>query len=137
VPPDVSVGLVTVSTTASLVAAPTTDRAVLATDINGLTAAGGSALYDATLLAERAAGTTGSRTIVLLTGSRDDSSKATLAQTVSTAQLSGAVVDAVSFGTAAAQVAPLQQLAGCLPPAWPPISRRPFVAPPRTSRPRS
>jgi tight adherence protein B len=110
VPPDVSVGLVTVSTTASLVAAPTTDRAVLATDINGLTAAGGSALYDATLLAERAAGTTGSRTIVLLTGSRDDSSKATLAQTVSTAQLSGAVVDAVSFGTAAAQVAPLQQL---------------------------
>jgi tight adherence protein B len=110
VPPDVQVGLVTVSTTASLVAAPSTDRSALTTDINGLTANGGTALYDATLMAERAVGTTGSRTIVLLCGSRDDSSKATLAQTVSAAQLSGAVVDAVSLGTAATQVAPLQQL---------------------------
>lgn len=110
VPPDVKVGLVTVSTTATLVAAPTTDRAGLSADINGLAANGGTALYDATLLGERAVGTTGSRTIVLLTGSRDDSSKATLAQAVSSAQLSGAVVDAVSLGTAATQVAPLQQL---------------------------
>jgi tight adherence protein B len=110
VPPDVKVGLVRVSTTAALVAAPTTDRAVLTADINGLAATGGTALYDATLLAERAVGTTGSRTIVLLTGSRDDSSKATLAQAVSAAQLSGAVVDAVSLGTAATQVAPLQEL---------------------------
>jgi tight adherence protein B len=110
VPPDVKVGLVTASTTASQVAAPTTDRAALTADINGLAATGGTALYDATLLAERAVGTTGSRTIVLLTGSRDDSSKATLAQAVSTAQLSGAVVDAVSLGTDATQVAPLQEL---------------------------
>jgi tight adherence protein B len=110
VPPDVKVGLVTVSTTASLAAAPTTDRAALTTEINGLAATGGTALYDATLLAERAVGTTGSRTIVLLTGSRDDSSKATLSQAVSAAQLSGAVVDAVSLGTGATQVAPLQEL---------------------------
>jgi tight adherence protein B len=110
VPPDVKVGLVTASTTASQVAAPTTDRAALTADINGLAATGGTALYDATVLAERAVGTTGSRTIVLLTGSRDDSSKATLAQAVSTAQLSGAVVDAVSLGTDATQVAPLQEL---------------------------
>jgi tight adherence protein B len=110
VPPDVKVGLVTVSTTASLVATPTTDRAVLSTDINRLAATGGTALYDATLLAEKAVGTTGSRTIVLLTGSHDDSSKATLAQAVSAAQLSGAVVDAVSLGTSATQVAPLQEL---------------------------
>ncbi len=100
----------TVSTTASLVAAPTIDRAALTADINGLAASGGTALYDATLVAERAVGTTGSRTIVLLTGSRDDSSKASLAQAVSAAQLSGAVVDAVSLGTAATQVAPLQEL---------------------------
>jgi tight adherence protein B len=110
VPPDVKVGLVAVSTTASLVTAPTADRAALTTGINGLAATGGTALYDATLLAERAVGTTGSRTIVLLTGSRDDSSKTSLAQAVSTAQLSGAVIDAVSLGTNATQVAPLQEL---------------------------
>jgi tight adherence protein B len=110
VPPDVLVGLVTVSTTASLLAAPTTDRAALTADIDGLAATGGTALYDATLLAERSVGTTGSRTIVVLTGSRDDSSKATLPEAVSAAQVSGAVVDAVSLGTAAAQVEPLQEL---------------------------
>ena len=110
VPPDLKVGLVTASTTASLVAAPTTDRAVITADINELAASGGSALYDATLLAERAVGTMGSRTIVVLAGSHDDSSKATLAEAVSAAQLSGAVVDAVSLGTSSAQVAPLQQL---------------------------
>ena len=110
VPPDVKVGLVTASTTAALVAAPTVDRAALTADINGLAANGGTALYDATSVAERAVGTTGSRTIVLLAGSRDDSSKASLAQAVSAAQLSGAVVDAISLGTTATQVAPLQEL---------------------------
>jgi tight adherence protein B len=110
VPTDAKVGLVTVSTIASLVAAPTTDRATLTADINSLTANGGTALYDATLIAERAVGTMGSRTIVLLTGSRDDSSKSSLPQAVSAAQLSGAVIDAISLGTIATQVAPLQEL---------------------------
>jgi tight adherence protein B len=110
VPADASVGLVVVSTTAALVTAPTIDRAALTTAINRLTASGGTALYDATLIAERAVGTMGSRTIVLLTGSRDDSSKSSLPQAVSAAQLSGAVIDAISLGTVATQVAPLQQL---------------------------
>jgi tight adherence protein B len=110
VPADASVGLVAVSTTAALVTAPTIDRAALTTAINRLTASGGTALYDATLIAERAVGTMGSRTIVLLTGSRDDSSKSSLPQAVSAAQLSGAVIDAISLGTVATQVAPLQQL---------------------------
>src|SRR5665213_608689 len=110
VPPDTKVGLVTASTTGSLVVAPTVDRAALTADINGLAANGGTALYDATMVAQRAVGTTGSRTIVLLAGSRDDSGKASLSQTVSAAQLSGAVVDAFSLGTTATQVAPLQEL---------------------------
>jgi tight adherence protein B len=110
VPPDVKVGLVRVSTTANLVAAPTTDRTGLAAAINGLVATGNTALYDGTLLAEQTLGTTGSRTIVLLTDGHDDGSKTTLAQAVAAARDSGAVIDAVSFGTAAAQVEPLQQL---------------------------
>jgi tight adherence protein B len=110
VPPDVQVGLITVSTTASVVAAPTTNRAVVAADVNALVATGNTALYDGTLLAEKTVGTTGSRTIVLLTDGHDDGSKASLAEAVASASDSGATLDAVSFGTAAAQVAPLQQL---------------------------
>jgi tight adherence protein B len=110
VPPDVKVGLITVSTAAVLVVAPTTDRAAVTKQIAALVAMGNTALYDGTLLAEKAVGTTGSRTIVLLTDGHDDGSKATLAQAVAAAHDSGAVLDAVSFGTAAAQVEPLQEL---------------------------
>jgi tight adherence protein B len=110
VPPDVKVGLITVSTAAALVVPPTTDRAAVAKQIAALVAVGNTALYDGTLLAEKTVGTTGSRTIVLLTDGHDDGSKATLAQAVAAAHDSGAVLDAVSFGTAAAQVEPLQEL---------------------------
>ncbi len=110
VPPDVKVGLITVSTAAALVVPPTTDRAALTKQIAALAAVGNTALYDGTLLAEKTVGTTGSRTIVLLTDGHDDGSKATLAQAVAAAHDSGAALDAVSFGTAAAQVEPLRQL---------------------------
>ncbi|MDQ1484574.1 MAG: tight adherence protein, partial [Actinomycetota bacterium] len=110
VPSDVRVGLVTVSTTATLVSAPTTNRATLRTAIAALTAGGNTALFDATLLAERSIGTKGSRTIVLLTDGHDDGSTATLSQAVAAVRNSGAVLDAVSFGTADAQVEPLRQL---------------------------
>jgi tight adherence protein B len=112
VPPDVRVGLVVVSTAARLVAAPTTDRTALAADIAGLVAGGNTALYDGVLLAEQTAGADGSRTIVLLTDGHDDGSKTTLTTALAAATTSGAVIDAVSFGTAAAQVQPLQQLTG-------------------------
>jgi tight adherence protein B len=110
VPPDVRVGLITVSTAASVLAAPTTDRAALTADIAGLVATGNTALYDGTLLAEQTAGNTGSRTIVLLTDGHDDGSTATLPQAVASARATGVILDAVSFGTAAAQVEPLQEL---------------------------
>ncbi|HET9186973.1 MAG TPA: type II secretion system F family protein [Acidothermaceae bacterium] len=111
VPSDVKVGLVTVSTTATLVAAPTTDRAALRAKVSALQATGNTALYDGTLLALHTLGDVGSRTIVLLTDGHDEGSQATLAQVVAAEKASnGAVLDAVSFGTASAQVEPLQQL---------------------------
>ena len=112
VPTDVQVGLVTVSTAATVVAKPTTDRAALEADVGALTANGNTALYDGVLLALRALGTTAaSRTIVLLTDGHDEGSATTLGQVAQAVQRSaGVVVDAVSFGTASAQVAPLQQL---------------------------
>jgi tight adherence protein B len=111
VPADVKVGLVTVSTTATLTAPPTTDRAVLRAKVAALQATGDTALYDGTLLALQTLGTVGSRTIVLLTDGHDEGSKASLAQVVAAEKASkGAVLDAVSFGTASAQVEPLKQL---------------------------
>lgn len=111
VPPDVRVGLVTVSTTARLVTAPTTNRAVLKADVAALQVQGNTALYDGTLLALQAVGTEGSRTIVLLTDGHDEGSKATLAQALTALHGSnGVTLDAVSFGTTSVQVDPLRQL---------------------------
>ncbi len=111
VPSDVKVGLVTVSTTATLVATPTTDRAAVRAKVSALQADGNTALYDGTLLALQTLGAVGSRTIVLLTDGHDEGSKASLAQVVAAETSSkGTVLDAVSFGTASAQVEPLKQL---------------------------
>jgi tight adherence protein B len=111
VPADVRVGLVTVSTTATLEATPTTNRAELRSDIAALKVNGNTALYDGTLMALQAVGTTGSRTVVLLTDGHDEGSKATLAQVIAAVHASsGVTLDAVSFGTASAQVAPLRQI---------------------------
>jgi tight adherence protein B len=111
VPADVQVGLITVSTKAKLVAAPSTNRAVVRADIAALQAIGNTALYDGTVLALQTVSYADSRTVVLLTDGHDDGSTTTLAQAVSAARAAGGtVLDAVSFGTAAAQVAPLQQL---------------------------
>jgi tight adherence protein B len=68
-------------------------------------------LYDGTLLALQTLGAVCSRTDVLLTDGHDEGSKATLAQVVAAEKASGgAVLDAVSFGTAVAQVEPLQEM---------------------------
>ena len=111
VPADVRVGLVTVSTTAVLAVAPTTNRTLVRNQVAALQATGNTALYDGTLLALQTLGKSGSRTVVLLTDGHDEGSKATLAQVIAAAKASdGAVLDAVSFGTASAQVDPLKQL---------------------------
>jgi len=111
VPADVRVGLVTVSTTAALAVAPTTNRTLVRNQVAALQATGNTALYDGTLLALQTLGKSGSRTVVLLTDGHDEGSKASLAQVIAAAKASdGAVLDAVSFGTASAQVDPLKQL---------------------------
>ena len=111
VPADVKVGLVTVSTTATVAVPPTTNRSVMRNRVAGLQAIGNTALYDGTLLALHQLGSDGSRTIVLLTDGHDEGSRTTIGQLVTAIRAANGVsVDAVSFGTAAAQVAPLQQL---------------------------
>ncbi|HXR41589.1 MAG TPA: vWA domain-containing protein, partial [Acidothermaceae bacterium] len=79
VPADVRVGLVTVSTTAVLAVAPTTNRTLVRNQVAALQATGNTALYDGTLLALQTLGNSGSLTVVLLTDGHDEGSKATLA----------------------------------------------------------
>ncbi|MCU0265857.1 MAG: type II secretion system F family protein [Actinomycetia bacterium] len=112
VPADVKVGLVTFADQALVKVAPTTDRAAVRAAVNGLTAAGGTALYDGTVLAVRTVGTTGVRNVVLLSdGAEDGSSSTTLQEAVTAVRTSKATLDAVSFGTTPQQVAALQALA--------------------------
>jgi len=111
VPASSKVGLVTFSDTARERVRPTTDRRAVADVIAGLTAQGDTALYDATVLSTRTVGTTGPRTIVLFSDGADTSSKADLRGAQAAVKSSGTVLDAVSLGTDAAQVAALNGLA--------------------------
>ena len=88
-PADVSVGLVTFSSTARLLVSPTTDHGRLRSAVAGVTANGDTALYDAASLAVQTAGTTGARTVLLLSDGKDEGSKTSLPATVASVKRSG------------------------------------------------
>jgi tight adherence protein B len=100
VPPDVAVGLVAFADTARVVVAPTTDRTKVRDAVTSLAAVGRTALYDGVALAAKTLGTTGSRSIVLLSDGNDTASTATLAQATATVTASKVALDAVSLGKA-------------------------------------
>lgn len=100
-PPDVAVGLVDVSTTATVLTPPTTNRAQLGSLIDGLAASGNTALYDGVALAVQQVGATGSRNIIVLTDGTDDGSKVSLDAAAQAVATSKASLDAVAFGTTA------------------------------------
>jgi tight adherence protein B len=100
VPADVAVGLATFNTTAQVVVPPTTDRAAVDGAIDAITLEQNTALYDAVLVAEQAAGTEGSRRILLLTDGRNDGGTTTQEQAVAAAAASTTIVDAVALGDA-------------------------------------
>jgi tight adherence protein B len=72
VPPDVSVGLVTFGDPAQPLSDPTTDRAAIRKKIQGLKAAGDTAMYEAVVFATRMFGTAATRSIVLLSDGKND-----------------------------------------------------------------
>ena len=111
-PADVSVGVVTVATTATVALRPTADRAAITKAVNGIAAAGKTALYDGIAAAAQLFGTpvTGEeRRILVLSDGADTASRTTVPQLLSTVDRSGAVVDAVAFRTAGT---PLQSIVG-------------------------
>ena len=112
IPADVRVGLVTFATTARVAVAPTTDRDAVADAVDKLTADGSTELYDGTILGVTTAGTTGLRTVLLLSDGADEGSEASLTTAVATVKASKVTLDAVSFvGTDSSQARPLQLLA--------------------------
>ena len=108
VPASVEVGLVTFANQARVAVPPTTDRAQVQTAINGLTANGSTALYDAVQVASDQVIGADLGTVLLLTDGADEGSSASLAQATNSAKRSGATFDAVSIGTEQSQVAPLR-----------------------------
>lgn len=114
VPADVRVGLVNFSKTPTLRVAPTSDRAAVVRSVDGLTAAGETALYDGVQLGLRTLGTSGARSLLLLSDGADTSSTSTLAAVLAadrTARSHGATVDAVAFKTGQSVASVLTQLA--------------------------
>jgi tight adherence protein B len=112
VPADVRVGLVTFATAARVAVSPTQDRATVATAVRNLRAAGDTALYDGTILGVRTAGTTGLRTVLVLSDGADEGSTARLPAAVAAVRAAKVTLDAVSFvGSDRSQGRPLRQLA--------------------------
>jgi tight adherence protein B len=111
VPPDVRVGLVTFSDTAHLLVPATQDRAVVARMLPGLKAQGETALYDGLMVALNRLGSTGSRSLILLSDGADTVSKSGLAATRQAINTAGVRVEAVGFHTADSQDSVLASLA--------------------------
>jgi tight adherence protein B len=111
-PADVSVGLVTFSSTARLLVGPTTDHGRVQRAVRGLVATGDTALYDATALAVRTAGTSGARTVLLLTDGKDEGSRTSLSATLAAVRQSKALLSAVALGAEAGSAQALVQIAG-------------------------
>ena len=98
VPDDVRVGVVSFSGKAKLNVAPTTDRGRVQKAVNGLSAKGETALYDAVDLAARSLGAKGERSILLLSDGGDTaSSRATQASVTALLKATKIRAEAVAF----------------------------------------
>lgn len=111
VPADVRVGLLTFGDTVRVVARPTTDRAAVAKTVAGLEATGGTRLYDAVTAGVAALGTSGSRTLVLLSDGADEGSRATIEQASAALARSHEQLQVVSLAGTDKELAPLVRLA--------------------------
>jgi tight adherence protein B len=98
VPDDVRLGVVSFSGRAALNLKPTTDHGKVQAAVNALKSKGETALYDAVTLAVQALGTTGERSILLLSDGGDTAStKATKATATAALKSGGVRAEAVAF----------------------------------------
>ena len=96
----VSVGLISFATTVEVVTEPTQDVAALTAAIEGLEAAGRTALHDAVVAGvDQLAGIDGVRALVVFADGGDNESSATLADAIATANAAEVPVTVVAFET--------------------------------------
>jgi tight adherence protein B len=103
VPADVEVGLITFSSRATVRVAPTKDRSKVRTAVQSLQATGDTALYDAVGLARQVLGSTGDRSILVLSDGKDEGSRTTLASNVAALRAAKIPLNAVLLGNTGAQ----------------------------------
>ena len=111
VAPDVLVGLVAFNDTATVLAQPTTDRAALMAAVQSLSASRETALYDGVEAALASLGTTGDRTLVVLSDGGDTVSRTALGTVTQDLAASGVRAEVVGFRTDESQDAVLTGLA--------------------------
>jgi len=108
-PPDVRIGVETFGDAVTVLTEPTTDRALLSEDINGIVTGGNTALYDLVVTAtQHFTPTVEYKVLVLLSDGKDDGSRASLADAVAAVQ--GVHVEAISLTTAETDIDSLSAL---------------------------
>jgi tight adherence protein B len=112
VPEDVRIGLVSFADKAAVRVAPTTDRGAVRGAIDALRPAGKTSLYDGVLLGLRELGTTGTRTLLVLSDGADTSSAAKKPAVLAAVKASDATADTVAFKTPGDAAEVLKQIAG-------------------------
>lgn len=112
VPADVEVGVVTFDNSVSVALEPTTDREAARTVVAGLRLARDTLLYDGVAAAVDAAGTTGQRTVLVLSDGADTGGQVTLEALGKKVADTKTLVDVVSLGQTGAALAPLRALTG-------------------------
>jgi tight adherence protein B len=108
-PPDVRIGLETFADDVTVLALPTTDRALLASQIDSIVADGDTALYDVVVGAgAHFTPTVENKVLVVLSDGKDEGSSATLADAIAAAQ--GISIETISLTTAETDLASLTAL---------------------------
>ncbi len=111
VPDDVRVGLVSFSGKAVVNLKPTTDHGKVQSAVGNLESDGETALYDGVALAVKTLGSTGERSILLLSDGGDTASKATQAQATAVLKSNDVRAEAVSFKSTEGNVSVLKGFA--------------------------
>jgi len=110
-PSDLYVGIVTFASNVTVAQAPSLDRTQSSQILNGLTLSSQTRLYEGIKQAVAVAGTTGQRSILVLTDGQDTTTTS-LQSVVSSIKSAGAIVDVVSLATSSQGKAALTQIAG-------------------------
>lgn len=111
VPPDVEIGVVTFDSSVKVALEPTTDRTAAQSVIDGLALRQDTLLYDGLVAAVATAGTSGQRTVLVMSDGADTGSNATIDDVVKAVEDNATSVHIVGLDLPDRQLAPLRTIA--------------------------